>query len=524
MASQLSRSLLLILLITSIGHIHASEYKRERKLQSNSPLAMRIYVDYEDSDNQWIKSSLKDKYIFCKKIMERTKIYYSSVLLVNNRKENYTWSDVVVTDTKIVKGRTVPYDLWTYFTVYNKDDGSFAGAYPVEFDSTNGRPIVGTFELNLNPIVEVNSLGAIQYMGTFVHEFYHILVFNSELFPKFVDSNNKIIGQSNLLGTVTIGSKKSQTYKGPNVVNWARTYLGASSLTQLLIENDGGDGSAGSHWEHRYWPSDFMSAVDTRPNVLSALSMNMALDSGWFTVNDSFVEELEHGKNAGDIQASDCPTASMRGFCSTNHELSCAPDWMYKARCYTDETFTENCYFKWADVFCTVKDGDYGSLVDATVDNLGDTSRCVMASLSGGTAKPFCAKTSCSGTTSVTYTFGNGKTCTCTSANAGAAATCTDTSVSVTCLSSSEITDLCTRLQDTNRCPSDCNGKGICLGTSGSKRCFCIYGWMGNDCNTANLNETDAVVSSSNDSKNSNSSQIFHLVSAMILVCLALLN
>lgn len=526
MVNKASRAALLILLIMLVDITNSNEFKSQRQLQSTTQ-QMRIYVEYTDSDNQWQNSTLKDKYNFCKQIMERTKLYYSSVLMVKNRKESYTWPDTAVTETKTVTGRTTPYDLWTYFYVYNQVNNNFAAAGPSAFDDTTGRPIVGYFELNLNAISSLNSLGAISYTSTFVHEFYHIIVFNSDLFDRFRDSSGNLVGRANLVGSVIIGSKTQTTYKGTNVLNWVRTYLSASSLTQIVLENDGGAGSAGSHWEHRYWATDYMSPIDTRPNALSALSLKMALDSGWFTVNDAFVEELEYGKGGGDIQAAACPTSGIKGFCDTDGQLSCGPDWMFKAKCYSDSTYSETCYFKWAEVFCTIKDGDYGAALDSTLDNLGDSSRCVMGTPSGGpSAKPLCAKTSCSGTSSVTYTFGNGKTCTCTSANAGQTATCTDASVSVTCITSAEISDLCTRLQDANRCPSDCNGKGICLGASGSKKCFCIYGWMGNDCNTVNSNETSAVPISSNttNTTTTKTTQILNGVIFMTLINIMLLN
>lgn len=515
------RAVVLLLLLGLAFSSQANEFKSRRQLQTGGQ-SMRIWVDYADSDNQWKDNALKDKYFFSKKIMERTKIYYSSVLNVKNRKDSYTWPDIKMTDTKTVSGRTVNYDLWTYFYVYNKDNTNFAAASPHHYDDTTGRPIVGYFELNLNAISGTKNLDAIQYMNTFVHEFYHILVFNSELFDKFRDDSNKVIGKDNLVGSVTLGGKSRQTYKGTNVLSWAKTYLNYNSLTYLVLENDGGGGSAGSHWEHRYWSTEYMSPIDTRPGILSALSLRMALDSGWFTLNEKYIEELEYGKSAGaDIQTDSCPTSSLRGFCTTTNEISCGPDWGYKARCYTDSTYSEGCNFKWADVFCSVPDGEYGSNLDATYDNLGDTSRCVITTPQGGSAKPICAKTTCTGTTAVKYTFKNGKTCDCN----GGAASCTDATVTVTCPSSSEISDLCTRLQDANRCPGDCSGKGLCLGPNGSKNCFCIYGWTGNDCNTASTTETDgAVTTTAVDSTSKKISGILGWTFMIVAMSLGLLN
>jgi len=103
-----------------------------------------------------------------------------------------------------------------------------------------------------------------------------------------------------------------------------------------------------------------------------------------------------------------------------------------------------------------------------------------------GTNKPRSAKAVCF-RSDITFTYAGGETCTC---NSDAAITsCSDGSYSATCPAS--ISDFCTRMSSANKCPGDCRGKGLCLGVSGSKRCFCVYGWKGNDCDIANADETD---------------------------------
>lgn len=488
-----------------------------RSLQTTG--AMRIWVDYEDSDKKWLGDALKDKYIFAKKIMERTKAYYSTVLIVKSPKTQYTWPDTSVSDTKTVTGRTVAYDLWTYFYVYNKDDTSFASASPAAYDSDTGRPIVGYLDVNLNALT-VSTAGLINSMGTFVHEFYHILVFNAQLFPRFRDASGVAIGVSNLVFdyATTIKTKTRQAYKGTNVLEFARSFLNFPTLTGVVLENDGGAGSAGSHWEHMYWSTEYMSPIDTVPSTLSELSLSMALDSGWFNINKDYIEPLEYGKNAGaDIQTDACPTDAIPGFCNTVDEKSCSPDWRFKTKCYTDTTFSETCKFKFAEVACSVPDGNYGASVNSAIDNLGDNSRCLVTTVSG-TASPRCAKAACTGTTSITYTYAGGKTCTCSADLA--TATCSDAAYSATCPAS--ISGFCERMTSANKCPGDCSGRGLCLGVNGSKRCFCVYGWKGDDCNTANADETDAKLGAQPGSTK-NQSKMMWLVTIMISLIAALL-
>lgn len=266
-----------------------------------------------------------------------------------------------------------------------------------------------------------------------------------------------------------------------------------------------------------YGSTEYMSPIDTTPSALSELSLSMALDSGWFTSNKAFVENLEYGKGAkADIQTDACPTDSIPGFCSNYENLGCSPDFKYKTKCYTDSTYSETCYFKFSDVVCTMPEGEYGTSINSAIDNLGDGSRCIDTKVGAAVSTLRCAKAVCTGTTSISFTYAGGKTCTCVTD--GAAATYSDGTYSATC--PAKISDFCDRMGSGNKCSGDCNGKGLCLGPNGSKTCFCVYGWTGADCNTANPSETDAAIQTleSRDNSSHVSLAIFALVSMVSLL------
>ena len=460
--------------------------------------AMKITVNYTDADKQWkSNTSFVDKYIFSKKLMAKTVDFYQTVLKVKYPKETNTFPDVDAGDGLIIKGRTMNFDLWVYFKAFNKQDSTFAAASPLYEDTELLRPIVGYVEVNLNAI-QPSKANAINHFATFVHEFYHILVFNNQLYEKFIGSDKKPVGKTNLITeNINVGGGARSGYKGTNVLNFAKIHLSDSTLPYVLMENDGGSGSANSHWEHKYWPNEFMGPVDTTPSIHSDLSLNMAIDSGWFEVNSAFAEELTYGKNAGgNFQFGGCQTA-LPGFCAATDagKTSCPPDYRYKAKCYTDPTYTENCYFLFADVICGVDDTSYGNLVDSTFEKLGPDSKCVLSKKSGETANiARCAVVSCSGTGEITYNFKT-TTCTCSTAQAGTERPCGDTVTRVTCPSSQDMSSICTRLQDSNKCLNDCNGNGLCLGKPGGTRtCFCLYGWEGTSCSQPSSTETEDKV------------------------------
>ena len=520
--------LFVLVLVSCSVHAQAESFKNKQTRRSLQSAAMRIFVDFTDSDNQWKSDALVDKYVFAKKLMKKTIDFYTLFLKVKYPKDTYTIPDVPG-DGFTVKARTMSYDLHTYFKVYNKDDNGFAAAAPLYKDPETGRTLVGYFELNLNAITP-SKANMINHFGTFVHEFYHILVFNNELFEYFINADKSKVGRANLITEeISLGGKTRMGYKGTNVLTFAKAHLNDNSLANVIMENDGGAGSAGSHWEHMYFPTDFMSPIDTTPSLHSELSFSMAVDSGWFEVDMSKTEQLEYAKAAGaNFMSGTCPTANIAGFCSaSDHEKTfCPPDFRYKAKCYTDTTYSENCHFLFADIICSVEDTAYSAeKYDSSFETLGADSKCAMVKKVGteASATAYCAKASCSSNI-LTYTFKNSLTCACSSANAGTEVACSSGSSKIVCPSSTQITDICSRLQTANKCPDDCSGNGLCLGkVGGTRTCFCLYGFKGTNCAEANPEETDAKIKTWQASATTNTKSSSLLTTATIMIAFMLL-
>lgn len=442
-----------------------------------------------------------------KKVLNKTAEYFQLVLNVKDPKSSYTWPNIQMADGNTLSGRTTNYDLWIYVYAYNANDGAFAQGGPSYFDRPLGRPIVGFINVNLAAI-KISELNALTYLGTFAHEIYHIIVFNTDLFKYFVDGDNKLRGLNSLLKSSSseIMGKTRLIYTGPNVISFVNSYLGITGFEGVALENNGDEKSIGSHWEFVFWQTDFMSAAATTPSLLSMLSLSMAIDSGWFTVNQAYAQPLEYAKALGfDLQGSACPENTVSGFCDVVGKQGCSPDYTYKTICHSDSTFSENCYYQRASVFCPVPSTDYGSLVSQNIEYLGPGSRCLMTKVGSNLIVPRCVRSTCTGTTSILFTLTAGNTCTCATGDVNV--TCTDSNYLVTC--PSDIADYCTRLQSSNRCPSDCNGKGLCLGPAGNKSCFCAYGWTGLDCSKPNSAESDLTNwgTSSNETNNTNKNE-----------------
>jgi hypothetical protein len=482
-----------------------------RSLQTVQPAAaLRLAVDYYDSDVIFLNATtttdagVRSKYLVVKGLIEKTKAYYAMVLTVKSPKVNYTWPDVVVSTTKTLKGMTANFDTWVYLSVAATGATLVKGA-PKAYDiaPSLGRPVVGLLEVSLDKVTATTAT-LLSQQGAFISAFYNILVFHDDLFGKFIDTAGVVIPKATTIGqSAVLKTLARPMYKGPAVVAWAKIHLSfAGTLPGVIFENTE---PVSSRWEQMWWPSEGMSAVAPVAVGLSELSLSMATDSGWYTYLVANAQALEFGKGAAiDIQTDTCPAASIEGFCTPADSVSCSPDMRFKAKCGTDAlpaTLSETCLYKKLDLDCTI----VGGAGVTGVDNLGDTSRCIVTTqgTAGAVALPSCAKTSCTGTgatLALIFTFDASKTATCTvTATSGTAvpptvySTTPAAGLTLACPNDSQIPLICARMVlNQGKCPLECSNKGLCLGAAAVKKCFCVYGWSGVDCATANAEETDA--------------------------------
>ena len=85
----------------------------------------------------------------------------------------------------------------------------------------------------------------------------------------------------------------------PNAVAKARLFFGCSSETGVSLENQGGWGSTNSHWNRRNMRDDFMSAQGGGIRGMSATTLAVLEDTGYYTIDYANAGATYWGKNAG---------------------------------------------------------------------------------------------------------------------------------------------------------------------------------------------------------------------------------
>ncbi|GAQ77732.1 Leishmanolysin-like peptidase [Klebsormidium nitens] len=130
-----------------------------------------------------------------------------------------------------------------------------------------------------------------------VHEMLHALGFSDSLFPFYRDATG------NPLSAVTASfTERGHTVTkvvAPTTLAMARTHFGCSTLNGAELENDGGNGTALSHWEARIFQGEAMLGVLGQEAVFSNLTLALLQDSGWYNVNFQMAEFLQSGFGLG---------------------------------------------------------------------------------------------------------------------------------------------------------------------------------------------------------------------------------
>ena len=83
------------------------------------------------------------------------------------------------------------------------------------------------------------------------------------------------------------------------MVEAAKKHFNCPTLKGVELENQGGSGTDGSHWEERIMAGDFMIGEDLDEYVISPMSLALMEDSGWYQVNYFHAGLFRFGKNQG---------------------------------------------------------------------------------------------------------------------------------------------------------------------------------------------------------------------------------
>jgi len=129
----------------------------------------------------------------------------------------------------------------------------------------------------------------------------------------------------------------------------ARKYYNCPNADGVSLENGGGGGTAGSHWERSEVGDEAMTGADINEPKYSKFTLTLLKDTGWYNPDMSMADELLWGKGEGcDFITQKCKSGKrFKDFCYTSGSSSCDEDGSIKTYCASDK-YSDGCKY-WKD-------------------------------------------------------------------------------------------------------------------------------------------------------------------------------
>ncbi|KAK2994794.1 hypothetical protein RJ640_021026 [Escallonia rubra] len=183
--------------------------------------------------------------------------------------------------------------------------------------------------------------------ATLIHEVMHVLGFDPHAFAHFRDERKR---RRSLVTEQAMDEKLGRMAFSEN-------------FTGLELEDGGGRGTSGSHWEKRLLMNEIMTgSVDTR-SVVSKMTLALLEDSGWYQANYSMADRLDWGRNQGtEFVASPCNLWKGAYHCNTTQLSGCT--YNREAEGYCPIVNYSGDLPQWARYFPQANKGGQSSLAD----------------------------------------------------------------------------------------------------------------------------------------------------------------
>jgi hypothetical protein len=380
----------------------------------------------------------------------------------------------------ILKGTGVAADLFIYYDTYATEQFvAYAGACYLATGTK--RPIIAKTMINSNRMLNPNGdpVKHERNLYTVMHETMHALGFDSYQFSNFLDANgNKRTGH---VKTAQIAGKSRTILDVPPLTEKLRNFYGCSTLPGAIMENDGGSGTAKSHFETKYFLNDIMVSSSNYGRRVSEFSLAALEGTGWYTADYSYAEPFYFGQGQGcGFMSSTCSSSGTPKFDEycTSSSRGCSNQGRGGGSCVTSDLL-ESCksYRTLDDYDCDNENGaDYARFPSLETYGRGAGSKCFSGTLntrSSSSPTSFCFKYTCVGSGSSTQLEVQvGKnTITCTKEGPKTidgyygAVDCPDPLA------------FCNTIGK-KYCPLGCSGRGKCV----NNKCQCNSGFTGIDC------------------------------------------
>ena len=151
------------------------------------------------------------------------------------------------------------------------------------------QPLVGLVTINKD--IDYSDYNSLEFFETTIlHEFTHILGFSQYFFSVF----NIVYLEFDKYGTTRAYLNSTK------VINVAKKYFNCANIKGVQLEELGGNGTFGSHWEERILLGEYMCGYTyEEESVISEFTLALLEDLGFYKANYYTGGLMQYGKNKG---------------------------------------------------------------------------------------------------------------------------------------------------------------------------------------------------------------------------------
>jgi hypothetical protein len=461
---------------------------------------LRIYLDYT-----YLKATAATATYIKTKLLPAAVSYFSTTLKVPQLSKLSVAANRAsicgLAIPAIYKNGGVQADIVLFVTGQSTSESWVAWAMACSLLSGTNRPIFGQINFNYNSVSPATGVAFEGDLMSTLHEITHALGFSADLFPSFLTKPT--------IKTKTVNGNTVSYLNVEPLTTRLRTYFNCPTLAGAYMEQQGGSGSAGSHFERRIFNNEYMTASEINDARITQFTLALLESSGWYQVNYNMAEPFFWGKGKGcafldgTCVSSTTKKANFNEFCTTIGSYGCSFHGRAGGFCgntglfsnaaldkdfnywgdnrVVNDNFADNCPY--INAYSNVDCEDTNSAARAVIkgESYGIGSKCFMGTLypTGGLSRQYqyCLKYNCEKQTSGKYYlrmyFGT-NSAVCTAAGNLKVAGYSGT---ITCPDPQEY---CTTV-GIKYCKRGCLGRGTC---GSDAKCKCFTGYTGDDCST----------------------------------------
>ena len=256
-----------------------------------------IYLDLLNFENEIKEYNLEDKREFFINGMNKAIETIKSLLKVKKTNKNFFISDEIIKNSTGIKiwdktkigdemkrqnktFESLGIDLYILVRFLNGiflPANTLAAAGPFYFDKKTSQPYLGILIINRN--VDYSKPNSLRYFESIVlHEFTHVLGFTKNVFKLIFPPIYFLKKDKYWTTRAYLNSTK--------VLTVAKKYYNCNEIDGIPLEEIGGNGTFGSHWEERILLGEYMcGAIYPEEQSISEFTLALLEDLGYYKAN-----------------------------------------------------------------------------------------------------------------------------------------------------------------------------------------------------------------------------------------------